>query len=198
MRLEQKPDNAPSFQSRVGGAKVFTLRDNSHEPIIPPVIFDYVQEMINSRKEVPGRYSGVSLLSNKFICSRCGEKFGSKSIHSNDKYRHTLWQCQNRFRKGSPCKNRHFHENEMPELMNTMFTAVTKRYPEINRNTLTVVEEVIGAERMKDIRKFISQLPADKLKTEPAEWAMLIENSTVYDKTLKVRLFGGLEMTIRR
>lgn len=117
---------------------------------------------------------------------------------SNDKYRHILWQCQNRFKKGAPCKNRYFRENEMPELMNTMFIAVTNRYPEIKRNTLDVVEDVIGTERMKDIQKFISHLPADKLKTDPAEWAMLIENSTVYDKTLKVRLFGGLEMIIRR
>ncbi|MBR1938174.1 MAG: zinc ribbon domain-containing protein [Spirochaetales bacterium] len=55
----------------------------------------------------------MSVFSGKFICSECGNKFGSKTWHSNDQYRRIVWQCNGKYLKSCGCKTLHLTENEI-------------------------------------------------------------------------------------
>ena len=64
--------------------------EEHHEAIIPPAQFDFVQAEL-TRREQNGRYSGVSIFSNKIKCGCCGGWYGSKVWHSTDKYRKVIY-----------------------------------------------------------------------------------------------------------
>lgn len=83
--------------------------ENSHEPIILPVEFDFVQNEITRRKAI----SGKSVFSTKLICGDCGEYFGSKVWQSNTKYRKTIWQCNSKFKGDKIYTTPHITENEI-------------------------------------------------------------------------------------
>ena len=96
----------------------------SHEAIIDPVEFELVQAEITGRKKAGKWYRYKQLFAGKLVCGNCGTYFGSKVWHSTDKYRQKMWQCNNRFKKGSACR--------MPALSDTevkaMFAAACAQY----------------------------------------------------------------------
>lgn len=96
----------------------------SHEAIINPVEFELVQAEIAGRKKAGKWYRYKQLFAGKLVCGNCGTYFGSKVWHSTDKYRQKMWQCNNRFKKGSACR--------MPALSDTevkaMFAAACAQY----------------------------------------------------------------------
>lgn len=77
--------------------------EGNHEAIIDPVTFDYVQAEMARRTKDKHRYSGVSMFSSKIKCGECGCWYGSKVWHSTDKYRRTVWRCNNKFANEHRC-----------------------------------------------------------------------------------------------
>ena len=74
--------------------------EGSHEAIIDPIEFDYVQAEIARRKRVGRSYSGDSVFASRIICGDCGGHYGPKVWHSNDSYRKVIWRCNRKFSKG--------------------------------------------------------------------------------------------------
>lgn len=90
--------------------------EGHHEAIISPSVFEQVQIEF-ARREKMGRYSGVTIFSNKIQCGCCGAWFGSKVWHSNDKYRRIVYRCNRKYRKGEePCGTPAVSENEIKQL----------------------------------------------------------------------------------
>ena len=87
--------------------------ENSHEAIINPAEFEWVQAEIARRKKLGKAYSGKSVFSTKLICADCGELFGSKVWQSNTKYRKTIWQCNGKFKSDEKCTTPHISEEEI-------------------------------------------------------------------------------------
>lgn len=85
--------------------------EHNHEAIISPQVFDWVQEEIRHRREEKKRYSGVSIFSSKIKCGNCGGWYGSKVWHSTDKYRRTIYRCNDKFK--NHCQTPHLTENEV-------------------------------------------------------------------------------------
>lgn len=167
-----------------------------HEAIIEPVLFDYVQEVFKARAEI--RYSGNSLMSSKLRCGKCGAIYGAKVIHSTDKYRHVLWQCRQRFNRDNPCRNRHFREAELPEVYNRIYKRLLQRYPRVKDKCLGAVRDIVTEEeRLRKIKKWLRRIPTDDLITDIEEWAMLVENITVYDDKIVLLAFGGEKITMK-
>ena len=73
---------------------------HSHEAIIDPLEWDAVQEEIRRRKEIGRAYSGTSVFSAKLVCGDCGGWYGHKTWHSTDKYRSTVWRCNQKYSDG--------------------------------------------------------------------------------------------------
>ncbi len=74
---------------------------NTHPAIIKREIFDLVQE----RMKLLRKGTAIScFLSGKLFCTECGGMYGPKVMHSNDKYRKVVWQCNNKYKiRGKKC-----------------------------------------------------------------------------------------------
>ena len=78
--------------------------EGSHPAIIEPDEWGHVQAEIARRKALGKAYSGKSTLSAKLVCEDCGGFFGSKTWHSTDKYRRSVWQCNSKFAEDKHCQ----------------------------------------------------------------------------------------------
>ena len=59
--------------------------EGSHDPIIEPAEWQFVQMEIQRRKNTGRSHNCCSPFSAKLKCGDCGEYFGSKVWHSNSK-----------------------------------------------------------------------------------------------------------------
>ena len=87
--------------------------ENRHPPIISPEEFELVQAEIARRQKLGLLYSGGGAFSSKIICGTCGGFYGSKLWHSTDKYRKTIWRCNNKYKTG--CTTPHLYEDTIKE-----------------------------------------------------------------------------------
>ena len=90
--------------------------EGNHEAIVSPDVFEQVQRELERRKASKGRHSGVHLFSGKIRCGQCGEWYGSKTWHSNSKYRRVVWQCNHKYDGDEKCTTAHLTEDEIKEL----------------------------------------------------------------------------------
>ncbi len=90
--------------------------EHSHDAIIPPQDWELVQLEMARRKSLGGHYSGNSVFGARLVCEDCGGFFGVKTWNSTNKYRRTVWQCNNKFKdKAHRCTTPHLTENEIKE-----------------------------------------------------------------------------------
>ncbi len=102
--------------------------EHSHEAIINPVEWDWVQAEFSRRKILGKRYSGNSVFSSRLVCAECGSFYGSKVWQSNTKYRKTIWQCNGKFKGDTFCTTPHFTEEEIKQrFLNAYNTLVFNR-----------------------------------------------------------------------
>ena len=96
--------------------------ENSHPAIIDPEEWDLVQAEFSRRKELGTRYSSTSVFSSMLVCGDCGARYGAKVWHSTDKYRRTIWQCNDKFKGDHRCTTPHLYEKDIKELFLWAFT----------------------------------------------------------------------------
>lgn len=85
--------------------------EKNHEAIIEPKVWDFVQDLLAKNVKYKSH-----LFSSKIVCGKCGSFYGSKTWHSNTKYKRTVWQCNNKYKSiENPCKTPHLYENEIKE-----------------------------------------------------------------------------------
>lgn len=87
--------------------------EGNHEAIITPVQFELVQQELARRNSSRGRHSGVHLFSGKICCGECGSWYGSKTWHSTDKYKKTIWQCNHKFDGDHKCTTPHLTNEDI-------------------------------------------------------------------------------------
>lgn len=90
--------------------------ENSHPAIIEPEEWDLVQAEFSRRKELGTHYSSASVFSSMLVCGDCGALYGSKVWHSTDKYRRTVWQCNDKFKGDHRCATPHLYEKDIKAL----------------------------------------------------------------------------------
>ena len=66
--------------------------------------FYILQAEIARRKKLGSSYSGNDIFSSKIVCAYCGGFYGLKLWHSKDKYKCTIYQCNNKFKNAEKCK----------------------------------------------------------------------------------------------
>lgn len=138
--------------------------EEHHEAIIPPAQFDFVQAEL-ARREQNGRYSGVSIFSNKIKCGCCGGWYGSKVWHSTDKYRKVIYRCNWKYGKDTPpCNTPHLSEEEIKKLFLKALNALVEAKEETIENLQELIETVcqidsLGAEqeRLKQELRIIAE-----------------------------------------
>ena len=111
--------------------------EQSHPAIIDPAVFEMVQREIKRRTQEGRSYSGVSIFSGKIRCGECGSCFGAKVWHSTDKYRRTIYRCNNKY-DGQKCQTPHVMEEEIKTAFVTAFNRLVTEREEIIANAQLV------------------------------------------------------------
>lgn len=75
-----------------------------------------MQQEIQRRKNVRGRYSGVDIFASRIRCGECGAFYGAKVWHSNSKYRKVIYRCNGKYDGEHSCKTPHLQEEEIKAL----------------------------------------------------------------------------------
>ncbi len=73
--------------------------EHSHEAIIDPKEFDLVQEIRAKRKGINNGF-----IASKLFCGDCGQMYGAKVWHSNDKYRKVIYRCNSKYTNEEKCQ----------------------------------------------------------------------------------------------
>ena len=112
----------------------------NHEAIIDPATFDLVQAEIERRRG-GGRYSGVTIFSNRIKCGECGNFYGSKVWHSTDKYRRVIYRCNHKYH-GNKCSTPHLIEEEIKATFVTAFNRLYEKKDTLLENLWLVRERI--------------------------------------------------------
>lgn len=138
--------------------------ENSHPAIISTEVFDLVQAEFEKRKNDRGLRRSSSCFSGKIICGECGSFFGSKTWHSNTKYRKVVWRCNHKYDNNEKCKTPHIYEDKLKEAFVKVFNELLENKDEILNDYKEIIE-ILGD---------TSRLENEKLKLE-AEAEVLME-----------------------
>lgn len=87
--------------------------EGDHEAIIPPEIFELVQQEMLRRNNRDNRYSGVDIFASRIVCGECGSYYGAKVWHSNSKYRRIIYRCNHKYHDGKTCSTPNLTEDEI-------------------------------------------------------------------------------------
>ena len=158
--------------------------ENNHEVIISPQVFDWVQqEEIKRRRKGRGRYSGVSIFSSKIKCGQCGGWSGPKVWHSTDKYRRTIYRCNDKFK--SHCKTPHLTEDNIKEVFVRAANRLIENKADVLDSITLLKERLTDTEALEEERDRLStdlNLLADKVQQLIAENARVAQNQDDYDR----------------
>ena len=75
------------------------------------------------------------MLSAKLVCEDCGGFFGSKVWHSTDRYRRTVWQCDNKFKGGERCLTPTVDTETVQQLF-------IKAYNQMMKDRVQIIKEI--------------------------------------------------------
>ena len=157
--------------------------EHNHEAIISPQVFDWVQEEIKRRRKGKKRYSGVSIFSSKIKCGQCGGWYGAKVWHSTDKYRRTIYRCNDKFKRH--CQTPHLTEDDIKEAFVRAANRLIENKAEIIDNVTLLKERLTDTEALEEERDKLStdlNLLADKIQQLIAENARVAQNQDDYDR----------------
>ncbi|MBR1511808.1 MAG: zinc ribbon domain-containing protein [Acidaminococcaceae bacterium] len=145
------------------------MQDHSHEAIISPEAFDLVQAELAGRVKGRTRHSGVSIFSSKIKCADCGGWYGSKVWNSTDKYRKTIYRCNNKY-DGKKCETPHVTEEEIKAAFLSAFNKLTTEKKEIIGNVKLMLRTVCATDALKEEK--------NRLADEMAVLVELMNNSS--------------------
>ena len=168
-----------------------------HEPIISPWLFDYVQKRLKERGDVPGRYSGVTVLSSKLECGVCGSMYTPRPWHSTS-YNNLVWQCRNRTKKGPKCPTHNVYDRLLHFVIHDAARAAAFKR-DVPQLVSDIVTTIIGEERADDVRRWVrafQKRSAWEMLSDEDGLAMVLQRITVMpDRTLKIRWLDGKKST---
>jgi site-specific DNA recombinase len=169
--------------------------EEHHEAIIPPEQFDFVQAEI-ARRDKDGKYSGVSIFSNKIKCGCCGGWYGSKVWHSRDKYRKVIYRCNRKYGKGiEPCSSPHFTEDQIKEIFLKALNTLIGEKDEAIANLLELIDTVCDTGSLALERDGIEQeliMMAEHIENLIRENARVAQDQEEYaKKEEKLRILYG-------
>ena len=147
---------------------------NNHEPIILPQEWDMVQQETQRRKSVRGHYSFNNAMCRKIICADCGDYYGRKTWHSNDKYRRIMWVCNTRHECKSDCKTPRLSPDKIHEIF-------IKAYNEVMIDKEKILSDYQDVQNILDNRIAICEtLPQHLEKWEPRIFSHSVDNIKIF------------------
>ena len=158
--------------------------EGNHEAIISPAAFDLVQAELAKRTKGKGRYSGVSIFSNKVKCADCGAWFGSKVWHSTDQYRKVIYRCNHKY-NGRKCDTPHVTEEEIKAAFVSAYNRLFHEKKEIIANAQMIRSTICVTKELEEEKhKLESEMAVIVEMTQDivAENARVVQDQEEYQK----------------
>lgn len=157
--------------------------EHNHEAIISPQVFDWVQEEIKRRRKGKKRYSGVSIFSSKIKCGQCGGWYGAKVWHSTDKYRRTIYRCNDKFKRH--CQTPHLTENEIKGAFIRAVNQLIENKEDILSNITMLkkrLTDIASLEKERDALELDLNMLNDQVQLLIAENAQVAQDQDEYGR----------------
>lgn len=157
--------------------------EDDHEAIISPEVFDRVQIEIVRRSKSENKFSGVSIFSSKVRCGDCGNWYGPKVWHSNDKYRKVVFRCNHKYQDGHKCTTPHYSEDELKQMSVKAINLLLEEKDEIIENIENCLAEFCKTDELKKRQENIVSeltLQVEIVQELVAENARRVQNQEVY------------------
>jgi predicted nuclease with TOPRIM domain len=129
------------------------------------------------------RHSGVSIFSSKIKCGDCGSWYGAKVWHSNDKYRRTIYRCNDKFKHH--CKTSHLSEEDIKAIFVKAVNQLVGNKNAIISNIQLIREELCDTANLESEQDRLNQdliALTDMTENCIAENARVSQNQTEYQK----------------
>ena len=169
---------------------------NNHEPIIDPWLFDYVQEIIATRRKQTWRYNGLCFFRSKLVCGNCGSAYSPRLWHATT-YRNVVWQCRNRYRKNNvECRNNNVYD----VILRYGLQAAWRHLLEKRCGVMNTCREIFRELRLEKLGKindflqrFMTMHLVDIAKDEDDLSLIIKEILVKEDKTMTFQFIDGSE-----
>lgn len=124
--------------------------EDSHPAIINPDEWELVQAELELNNQV--RSHGNNVLCGRVICADCGSIYGPKVWHSNDIYRHVVWQCNNKF-NGTKCTTPTLDEETIKSAYLKALNILLKDKDLLISNLLLIKEKLLDVNLSKPMEQ---------------------------------------------
>ena len=158
--------------------------EGNHEAIISPETFDLVQAELAKRVKGRTRHSGVSIFSGKIKCADCGGWYGSKVWNSKDKYRRTIYRCNNKY-DGKKCETPHVTEKEVKAAFVSAYNKLVTEKKEIIANVKVLLRTVFATDALKEEKGRLANemsVLVEMMDKEDKENARIAQNQAEFMK----------------
>ena len=109
--------------------------ERNHPAIIPPEVFEMVQEEAQRRKKAGGFTRCYSPIAGRVICGDCGGYYGRKAWHSTDpKYKSYVWHCSKRWHDDCVCQTPIVRQANIEQSFVEAFNSLLSQKNEIAEN----------------------------------------------------------------
>ncbi|MDR3050640.1 MAG: recombinase family protein [Oscillospiraceae bacterium] len=164
--------------------------ENSHPAIVSVEVWSMVQAEIVRRKSLNTRHSSIHPFSGKIFCAQCGGHFGSKRWHSTSQYSRKIWQCNNKYRKGTRCKTTHLEDKDIQRLFVRVFNRFYTDHTALAEDYETIIAALTDTEKLE---KQAAELGGETLELLALMQKMINENaSTAQDQKQYNKKYNGL------
>lgn len=176
--------------------------EQGHEPIVSREVFMEVQHRLNQ----PGRLNGShNAFANKLFCRDCGGKYGRKIWSSNnDKYRHAIWICNQKYDQAEKCRVPHLYEEVITYAFNEAVQSRLRMEPGLIHlcrkllfRSIKARKPATKAERQLMIDDYLSDFLAFSPKDIPfndAAWRIIIDRADITrERIMILRFIDGSE-----
>ncbi|MDK8663823.1 recombinase family protein [Corynebacterium coyleae] len=155
----------------------------SHEAIISPAVWDFVQAEIAKGARDQRTQHRTRPFSSTLICGQCGHFFGSKTWHAGSKYEKVIWRCGQKYSGQEKCATGHISDQRLKDMF---LKAIRLRFGSptdtgVNQAVLDALDtsdlEVEAAGLLAQINEV-----AKKLQSMIARNARVAQDQQVYEK----------------
>ena len=156
----------------------------SHEAIISPAVWDFVQSEIAKGARDQRTQHRTRPFSSTFECGQCGHFFGSKTWHAGSKYEKVIWRCGHKYAGQEKCATGHISDQRLKDMF---LKAIRLRFASptdtgVNQAVLDALDtsdlEVEAAGLLVQINE-----AAKKLQSMIAHNARVAQDQQAYEKT---------------
>ena len=176
--------------TNTGQRKQWYVKD-SHDAIIDPDVFDFVQEELAKRNFRKGKYYD-SPFTGMVTCGLCGNYYGHRVLHSDRISRSEGWQCINKYKKGINCQSRRITEDEIKKAFRLVCNRLYANKGSYGKSYEETILPILS--KSTDLEKDLAMLTNKKERLLSEAEALMAQNakqsqsSTEYDERIKSKM----------